>query len=81
MSSRLIDWLIDPILKAQKAEDETARLYQEFVESFQGESGTKTFVRGGTINPGDKPKADSEGKKKGYIAFNLFVTLLCVLSF
>ncbi|CAF2379645.1 unnamed protein product [Brassica napus] len=40
----------------------TARLYQEFVESFQG-SGTKTFVRGGTINPGDKPKADSKGEK------------------
>lgn len=49
--------------RKKKAEDETARLYQEFVESFQGESGTKTFVRGGTINPGDKPKADSEGEK------------------
>ncbi|KAL1212604.1 Protein RRC1 [Cardamine amara subsp. amara] len=50
--------------RKKKAEDETARLYQEFVESFQGDSATtKTFVRGGTINPGDKPKVDSEGEK------------------
>lgn len=49
--------------RKKKAEDETARLYQEFVESFQGESGTKTFVRGGTINPGEKPKVDSQGEK------------------
>ncbi|CAA7023252.1 unnamed protein product [Microthlaspi erraticum] len=49
--------------RKKKAEDETARLYQEFVESFQGDNSTKTFVRGGTINPGDKPKVDSEGEK------------------
>lgn len=47
----------------QRAEDETARLYAEFVESFQGDSapGSKTFVRGGMINPNEKLK-DSEGQ-------------------
>ena len=47
----------------QRAEDETARLYAEFVESFQDDSvpGSKTFVRGGTINPNDKLKTDTEG--------------------
>ncbi|KAK4485837.1 hypothetical protein RD792_008484, partial [Penstemon davidsonii] len=42
------------------AEDETARLYQEFLESFQGDSGSKAFVRGGTINPNEKLKNDTE---------------------
>ncbi|XP_038711541.1 protein RRC1-like isoform X2 [Tripterygium wilfordii] len=51
--------------KKKRAEDETARLYAEFLESFQGDStpGSKTFVRGGTINPNDKWKSDSEGEK------------------
>ncbi|PIN17905.1 putative splicing regulator [Handroanthus impetiginosus] len=46
-----------------RAEDETARLYQEFVESFQVDNtpGSKAFVRGGTINPNEKLKNDSEG--------------------
>ncbi|CAN4109247.1 unnamed protein product [Withania somnifera] len=49
--------------KKKRAEDETARLYQEFVESFQADNtpGSKAFVRGGTINPNDKLKIDSEG--------------------
>ncbi|XAR51868.1 hypothetical protein NMG60_11006637 [Bertholletia excelsa] len=49
--------------KKKRAEDETAHLYQEFVESFQGDGtvGAKTFVRGGTINPNEKLKNDSEG--------------------
>lgn len=49
--------------KKKRAEDETARLYEEFLESFQGDDipGSKTFVRGGLINPNDKVKADSEG--------------------
>ncbi|KAI3857992.1 hypothetical protein MKX03_033271 [Papaver bracteatum] len=49
--------------KKKRAEDETARLYAEFLESFQSDStpGSKTFVRGGTINPNDKLKNDSEG--------------------
>lgn len=48
---------------SQRAEDETARLYEEFVESFKGDSapGSKAFVRGGTINPNERLKADSEG--------------------
>ncbi|XP_024026603.1 protein RRC1 [Morus notabilis] len=51
--------------KKKRAEDETARLYAEFVESFQGDStpGSKTFVRGGMINPNDKSKTDNEGEK------------------
>uniref|UniRef100_A0A803N8U8 Uncharacterized protein n=1 Tax=Chenopodium quinoa TaxID=63459 RepID=A0A803N8U8_CHEQI len=50
--------------KKKRAEDETARLYEEFLESFQGEDapGSKAFVRGGLINPNDKVKADSEVK-------------------
>ncbi|KAL6533827.1 Protein rrc1 [Orobanche hederae] len=49
--------------KKKRAEDETARLYQEFVESFQVDNtpGSKAFVRGGMINPNDKLKNDSEG--------------------
>lgn len=48
----------------QRAEDETARLYQEFLESFQADDtpGSKAFVRGGTINPNEKIKNDSEGQ-------------------
>lgn len=50
-------------LHLQRAEDETARLYAEFVESFQGENtpGSKAFVRGGLINPNEKAKAESDG--------------------
>lgn len=49
--------------KKKRAEDETARLYAEFVESFQGDNapGSKAFVRGGLINPNERAKADSEG--------------------
>ncbi|KNA24038.1 hypothetical protein SOVF_018760 [Spinacia oleracea] len=49
--------------KKKRAEDETARLYEEFLESFQGEDapGSKTFVRGGLINPNEKAKVDLEG--------------------
>ncbi|KAL2544645.1 RNA recognition motif (RRM)-containing protein [Forsythia ovata] len=49
--------------KKKRVEDETARLYQEFVESFQVDDtpGSKTFVRGGTINPNEKLKNDSQG--------------------
>ncbi|WCJ32260.1 RNA recognition motif (RRM)-containing protein [Euphorbia peplus] len=51
--------------KKKREDDETARLYAEFVESFQGDNapGSKTFVRGGTINPNEKLKADAEGEK------------------
>ncbi|XP_016647608.1 PREDICTED: protein RRC1-like isoform X1 [Prunus mume] len=51
--------------KKKRAEEETARLYKEFVDSFQGDNapGSKAFVRGGTINPNEKVKADAEGEK------------------
>ncbi|KAG9153618.1 hypothetical protein Leryth_008545 [Lithospermum erythrorhizon] len=49
--------------KKKRAEDETARLYQEFVESFQADDtpGSKIFIRGGLVTPNDKFKPDSEG--------------------
>ncbi|KAF6176513.1 hypothetical protein GIB67_007896 [Kingdonia uniflora] len=49
--------------KKKRAEDETARLYAEFIESFQGDStpGSKAFVRGGVIDPSERSKTDSEG--------------------
>nr|XP_027082436.1 protein RRC1-like [Coffea arabica] len=49
--------------KKKRAEDETARLYQEFVESFQADNtpGSKAFVRGGLINPNERMKPDTEG--------------------
>uniref|UniRef100_A0A7N0URU2 RRM domain-containing protein n=1 Tax=Kalanchoe fedtschenkoi TaxID=63787 RepID=A0A7N0URU2_KALFE len=51
--------------KKKREEEETARLYQEFVESFQEDTtpGSKVFVRGGTINPNEKAKTDSQGEK------------------
>ncbi|ONK75904.1 uncharacterized protein A4U43_C03F21790 [Asparagus officinalis] len=50
--------------KKKRAEDKTARLYAEFVESFQAndEPGSKPSIRGGLINPNEKLKADSEGR-------------------
>lgn len=71
----------------QRAEDETARLYQEFVESFQGDNapGSKTFVRGGTINPNDRYKPDSEGQLFGsgnlQFIFSLTNNLNMIVSF
>ncbi|KAL8150764.1 hypothetical protein V2J09_020572 [Rumex salicifolius] len=49
--------------KKKREQDETARLYEEFLQSFQGDDapGSKTFVRGGLINPNEKAKPDSEG--------------------
>ncbi|XP_057520149.1 protein RRC1-like isoform X2 [Amaranthus tricolor] len=49
--------------KKKRAEDETARLYEEFLESFQAEDvpGSKGFFRGGLINPNERVKTDSEG--------------------
>ncbi|XP_022754443.1 protein RRC1-like isoform X2 [Durio zibethinus] len=51
--------------KKKRAEDETARLYEEFLASFQGDNtpGSKAFVRGGTINPNERLKSDSKGEK------------------
>ncbi|CAN1140433.1 Protein RRC1 [Linum perenne] len=51
--------------RKKREKDEAARVYAEFLESFQGDTapGSKTFVRGGLINPNDKVKDDSEGEK------------------
>lgn len=51
--------------KKKRAEDETARLYAEFLESFQGDDapGLKAFVRGGTVNE-EKVKPDTGGNSK-----------------
>ncbi|XP_071741703.1 protein RRC1-like isoform X2 [Rutidosis leptorrhynchoides] len=51
--------------KKKRAEDETARLYAEFLESFQGDTaaGLKAFVRGGTVNE-EKVKPDTGGNSK-----------------
>lgn len=64
----------------QKEEYETARPYQEFVESFQGDNATKSFVRGGTINPSDKHKVDSEGKRLRLFKNSCLPCLVCVRS-
>ncbi|XP_024363566.1 protein RRC1 isoform X2 [Physcomitrium patens] len=42
--------------KKRRADEEAARLYEEFVESFKADDapGGKAFVRGGTINPDAK---------------------------
>ncbi|WOK95045.1 protein RRC1 [Canna indica] len=51
--------------RKKREEDEAARVYAEFVESFKSDStpGSKTFVRGGVIDPNDRLKAGSEGGK------------------
>lgn len=46
--------------KKRKADEEAAKVYEEFVESFKGDegpgrdSGVKTFVRGGVVAPGSR---------------------------
>lgn len=45
---------------SQKADEEAAKVYEEFVESFKGDegpgrdSGVKAFVRGGVVAPGSR---------------------------
>lgn len=48
--------------KKKRADEEAARLYEEFVESFKGDDvpGGKAFVRGETINPDDPGKTGNE---------------------
>uniref|UniRef100_A0A0E0G2I7 RRM domain-containing protein n=1 Tax=Oryza nivara TaxID=4536 RepID=A0A0E0G2I7_ORYNI len=50
--------------RKKREQDEAARVYEEFVESFKGDStsGSK-FVRGGVIDPNAKLRIDSEGGK------------------
>lgn len=46
--------------KKRKADEEAAKVYEEFVESFKGddapgkEGGVKAFVRGGVVAPGSR---------------------------
>ncbi|KAF7089052.1 hypothetical protein CFC21_092102 [Triticum aestivum] len=48
--------------RKKREEDEAARVYAEFVKSFEGESASGSkFVRGGVIDPNAKLRADSEG--------------------
>ncbi|MCO5566279.1 hypothetical protein L7F22_019955 [Adiantum nelumboides] len=52
--------------KKKRADEDAARLYEEFVESFKADDGpgAKAFVRGGTINP-DGRDDDSHSKDRG----------------
>ncbi|AQK69046.1 Protein RRC1 [Zea mays] len=50
--------------RKKREEDEAARVYAEFVESFKGDSSSGAkFIRGGVIDPNAKLKTDSEGGK------------------
>ncbi|KAJ4798388.1 RNA recognition motif-containing family protein [Rhynchospora pubera] len=51
--------------RKKREEDEAARVYAEFVESFKSEStpGSKAFVRGGFIDPNKKHENDSQGSQ------------------
>ncbi|KAK3147370.1 hypothetical protein QOZ80_3BG0281550 [Eleusine coracana subsp. coracana] len=50
--------------RKKREEDEAARVYAEFVESFKGDtSSAAKFVRGGVIDPNAKLKTDTEGGK------------------
>ncbi|CAM6026590.1 unnamed protein product [Sphagnum balticum] len=53
--------------KKKRADEEAARLYEEFVESFKADDtpGGKAFVRGGTINPSERSKPDTESLPRG----------------
>ncbi|XP_024362531.1 protein RRC1 isoform X2 [Physcomitrium patens] len=55
--------------KKKRADEEAARLYEEFVESFKADSvpGGKAFVRGGTINPDAKlPSSESTSPRASF---------------
>ncbi|XP_024543152.1 protein RRC1 isoform X1 [Selaginella moellendorffii] len=51
--------------KKKRADEEAARLYEEFVESFKADDtpGSKAFVRGGVMNPNERVKATSEKER------------------
>lgn len=50
--------------KKKRADEDAARLYEEFVESFKADDGpgAKAFVRGGTINPDDRGSSVSKDR-------------------
>ena len=53
----------------QRAEEEAAKLYEDFVESFgekeEDAAASKSFVRGGTIQPGSSTAAASAAAAAG----------------
>ncbi|KAL5213461.1 hypothetical protein ABZP36_024308 [Zizania latifolia] len=50
--------------RKKREQDEAARVYEEFVESFKGDSSSGSkFVRGGVIDPNAKLRVDSQGGK------------------
>eukprot|EP00249_Psilotum_nudum_P024569 c29224_g1_i7 orf=297-629(-) len=54
--------------KKKRADEEAARLYEEFVESFKVDDipGGRAFVRGGTIDPNERLKSqEGTGSKEG----------------
>ncbi len=57
-------------LLTQKADEEAAAVYEEFVASFQGDEagrdgGVKAFVRGGVVAPGSRSTDASGAYCKG----------------
>jgi U2-associated protein SR140 len=54
------------LVRLQRADAEAAKLYEEFVVSFQAEDegGLKTFVRGEVVEPGSRP-SDAKSSKGG----------------
>lgn len=54
---------------SQKADEEAAKVYEDFVESFKGDEGpkdggVKAFVRGGVVAPGSRSTDASGGSCK-----------------
>ena len=58
----------------QRAEEEAAKLYEDFVESFgekeEDAAASKSFVRGGTIQPSSSAAAVSAAAAAGEIALS-----------
>ncbi|KAF8062719.1 RRC1 [Scenedesmus sp. PABB004] len=60
--------------KKRRADEEAAKVYEEFVESFKADepddrrgsgAGVKAFVRGGVVTPGSRPQEAPAGAKGG----------------
>lgn len=68
----------------QRADEEAARLYEEFVESFKADDvpGGKAFVRGGTINPDAKQPASESvpASKLRRIDRSVSLSRQCIMS-
>ena len=52
----------------QRADEESAKLYEEFAASFgtseaEKQPGSSAFVRGGTIQPGSRPSAGPQTQR------------------